>query len=223
MTAGKNPVSPVRLLVMEGDGIGPDITAATLLVLGAIARRFGLTFAFEHAAIGFAAFEARAARPFRMPPLRAARPADGVILGPVSHNEYPPRSEGGLNPSGELRKRLDLYRQYPPGALARRLPAALRLAGRSRDRPREHRRLLRRPLMFLGPGEFMPTPDLALVGPQGDARRLDAHRRGRLPPRAAAPPQGHRRSQGQRAARLRRPVPRMRARRSPARYPRCRL
>jgi len=32
----------------------------------------------------------------------------------VSHNEYPPVAEGGLNPSGELRKRLDLYANIRP-------------------------------------------------------------------------------------------------------------
>ena len=38
--------------------------------------------------------------------------------------------------------------------------------------------------MFLGPGEFMPTPDLALVGPQDHARRLapaSPRRRSRSP------------------------------------------
>ncbi|MGW0711634.1 hypothetical protein ACWD4G_37745, partial [Streptomyces sp. NPDC002643] len=29
--------------------------------------------------------------------------ADGVLLGPVSHYDYPPRAEGGINPSAELR------------------------------------------------------------------------------------------------------------------------
>jgi 3-isopropylmalate dehydrogenase len=43
-----------------------------------------------------------------------AKAADGVLLGPVSHNDYPPRSEGGLNPSGELRKRLDLFANIRP-------------------------------------------------------------------------------------------------------------
>ena len=33
---------------------------------------------------------------------------DGVILGPVSHNDYPPVAKGGLNPSGEMRKRLEV-------------------------------------------------------------------------------------------------------------------
>src|SRR5690242_13968865 len=40
--------------------------------------------------------------------------ADGVILGPVSHFDYPPTDKGGLNPSGQLRKRLDLYANIRP-------------------------------------------------------------------------------------------------------------
>ena len=40
--------------------------------------------------------------------------ADGIILGPVVHNEYPPVAEGGLNPSGELRKRLTLFANIRP-------------------------------------------------------------------------------------------------------------
>ena len=49
-----------------------------------------------------------------MAAFEAARAADGVILGPVSHNEYPPFDQGGLNPSGELRKRLDLFANIRP-------------------------------------------------------------------------------------------------------------
>ena len=46
---------------------------------------------------------------FPVSTIEAAQKADGIILGPVSHNDYPPVAQGGLNPSGELRKRLDLY------------------------------------------------------------------------------------------------------------------
>ena len=88
--------------------------------------------------------------------------ADGVILGPVSHNDYPPVAEGGLNPSGELRKRLDLFANIRPaltrGGFPPRCGAPVDLVivrenteGFYADRS-----------MFLGPGEFMPTPDLAL-------------------------------------------------------------
>ena len=37
-----------------------------------------------------------------------------MILGPVSHNVYPPTDQGGINPSGALRKRLELYANVRP-------------------------------------------------------------------------------------------------------------
>ncbi len=43
----------LRLLVLEGDGIGPEITAATLAVLRAADAKFGLRLAFEAAAVGW--------------------------------------------------------------------------------------------------------------------------------------------------------------------------
>ena len=39
--------APVRVVVMEGDGIGPEITAATLGVLRAAARAFALDLSFS--------------------------------------------------------------------------------------------------------------------------------------------------------------------------------
>jgi len=42
------------------------------------------------------------------------RGAEGFILGPVSHLDYPPRAQGGLNPSGDLRIALDLYAKPAP-------------------------------------------------------------------------------------------------------------
>ena len=75
-----------------------------------------------------------------------ARRPTASLLGPVSHNDYPPVAEGGLNPSGELRKRLDLYANIRPARSREGFPPRCGIAGRSRDRAREHRRLLRRPL-----------------------------------------------------------------------------
>jgi hypothetical protein len=49
------------------------------------------------------------------------RPSGRTELGPVSHNEYPPVAQGGLNPSEELRKRL--VREHQAGALASRIAA----------------------------------------------------------------------------------------------------
>ena len=44
----------------------------------------------------------------------AAKATDGVPLEPVSHNAYPPREDGGLNPSGVLRRALDLFANIRP-------------------------------------------------------------------------------------------------------------
>ena len=48
----------VRIVVMEGDGIGPEITAATLDVLRAAGHVFALDLSFTPVAVGFAALRA---------------------------------------------------------------------------------------------------------------------------------------------------------------------
>ena len=109
----RNESGELRLLAMAGDGIGPEIVPAALAVLEAARERFGLPVAVEEAEIGWAALE-RSGSTLPDAVVERARAADGVILGPVSHNDYPPAEAGGLNPSGELRKALDLYANLRP-------------------------------------------------------------------------------------------------------------
>jgi isocitrate/isopropylmalate dehydrogenase len=162
MPAPVNPSrEPLRLLVLEGDGIGPEITAATVAVLNAVGQSHDLRFEFETAVIGFAALPQHGTT-FPAATLDTARAADGVVLGPVSHNDYPPRAEGGLNPSGELRKHLDLYANIRP-ALSHAgfpprcgMPIDLVIVRENTEGFYSDRS------MFVGPGEMMPTPDLAL-------------------------------------------------------------
>ena len=103
----------MELLVLEGDGIGPEITAATVAVIEAAGQRYGLPLRLTHAEIGFAAL-ARQGSTIPADVIAAAKAAAGVILGPVSHNAYPPVAEGGLNPSGVLRRELELYANIRP-------------------------------------------------------------------------------------------------------------
>ena len=151
-----------NLVVMEGDGIGPEITAATLGVLRAADRAFGLGLRFTPVTIGKAALHAHGTT---LPDAayQAAREADGVVLGPVSHHEYPPVAEGGLNPSGELRKRLDLYANIRPARSRAGIapkcgnPVDLVIVRENTEGFYADRN------MFVGSGEFMPTPDVALA------------------------------------------------------------
>lgn len=151
----------LRLLVLEGDGIGPEITSAAVEILRVSDALWQLGLHFETAPIGFEALKS-AGTTFPARTLDLARASDGVILGPVSHNDYPPVSEGGLNPSGELRKHLDLYANIRPAYTRDAVPYPSRhpfdlvivrenTEGFYADRS-----------MFAGPGEYMPTPDLAL-------------------------------------------------------------
>jgi isocitrate/isopropylmalate dehydrogenase len=151
----------IRILVLEGDGIGPEISAATLTVLQAAARAFDLSLSFDAAAIGWAAHRAEGTT-LPAAVLNRAEEADGVLLGPVSHNEYPPPAEGGRNPSGELRKQLDLFANIRP---ARSRPGFPPRCGKPVDLVivRENTEgFYADRSMFAGTGEMMPTRDLAL-------------------------------------------------------------
>jgi hypothetical protein len=65
-------------------------------VLAEADGRFGLSLNFETKEIGFAVYE-RCGTTLPDDVLARAREVDGVILGPVSHLDYPPRDQGGVN------------------------------------------------------------------------------------------------------------------------------
>jgi isocitrate/isopropylmalate dehydrogenase len=150
-----------HLVVMPGDGIGPEITVATIHVLNAVDRLLSLGLGFEEVPIGVAALQ-RHGSTLPDSSFEAAKRADGLILGPVSHNEYPAVEKGGLNPSGVLRKRLDLYANIRP---AKSRPSLPPLCGKPVDLVvvRENTEgFYADRNMYLGSADIMPTPDLAI-------------------------------------------------------------
>jgi 3-isopropylmalate dehydrogenase len=152
----------MEILVLEGDGIGPEICRATVRTLEQASRRFDLGLTFKTLTIGLDALKAQGTT---FPPgvLEAAQAAAGTVLGPVSHNVYPDPEKGGRNPSGALRKELDLYANIRP---ARTRPGFAPPCGKNVDLivVRENTEgFYADRNMFLGGGEFMPTPDLALA------------------------------------------------------------
>lgn len=150
----------MKLLVLPGDGIGPEITEATVAVLTALDRRFGLGFSFKTMEIGWDAYH-RTGTTLPDAVVEAVRGADGTILGPISHLDYPARDQGGVNISAALRVRLDLYANVRPARTRPGVPhrgTAMDLVimrecteGMYPDRN-----------MVRGSGEFMPTEDIAL-------------------------------------------------------------
>jgi isocitrate/isopropylmalate dehydrogenase len=152
----------MHILVLAGDGIGSEISTATVDVVTAVAAIAGFKPEFSYADIGFASLKLHGTT-FTDDVFAAARDADGVILGPVSHNDYPPSDKGGLNPSGQLRRRLDLYANIRP---ARIRPGFTPRCGIAFDLVvvRENTEgFYADRTMFVGTGEVMPTPDLAMA------------------------------------------------------------
>jgi 3-isopropylmalate dehydrogenase len=151
----------MKLLVLAGDGIGPEITDATLALLRAADRRFRLGLTFEAMEIGWAAHRSTGST-LPTAVLDAARGADGTILGPISHLDYPPAERGGINVSAALRKGLDLYANIRP---ARSRPGVPHIGG-DMDLVivRENTEgFYADRNMAAGSGEFMPEPDMALA------------------------------------------------------------
>ena len=151
----------LEILVLPGDGIGPEITAATVRVIEALDRSMGLALDLREEAIGLASLK-RHGTTLRSDTLEAARAAAGVILAPVSTYEYPPPERGGVNPSAAIRVGLDLYANIRPARTFEGVPAP----GREMDLVvvRENTEgFYADRSMYQGIGEFMPTPDMALA------------------------------------------------------------
>ena len=103
----------MRVLVLAGDGIGPEITAATLRVLRAAAARFALTLEFIEDVAGHDSLT-RYGTTVRPDLIDKARAADGLILGPTATFDFRDPEKGEINPSAHFRKGLDLYANIRP-------------------------------------------------------------------------------------------------------------
>jgi 3-isopropylmalate dehydrogenase len=151
----------MKILVLPGDGIGAEITQSTLAVLDRANAKFKLGLEWVHDEMGEATLKKEGTTlPARI--LETAQKCAGVILGPVSHLHYPPREQGGINPSGEFRVKLDLYANVRPA----KSRMGMGLTGKPVDLVifRECTEgFYADRNMFMGIGEFMPTEDMAMA------------------------------------------------------------
>jgi 3-isopropylmalate dehydrogenase len=149
------------LLILPGDGIGPEIVSVAVAALESLDRthQLGLTLLHRDAGLTTLASEG-STLPDEV--ARLAKTVDGVLLGPVSTEHYPPADEGGINLSAWFRKTLDLYANIRPSMVRPGVPAHVpemdlvivreNTEGFYADRN-----------MAVGSGEFMPSHDMALA------------------------------------------------------------
>lgn len=153
----------MRLIVLPGDGIGPEIVTASVAVLQAAAKRYGVPLELDFESVGFDSLE-KFGTTLRQEILDRAKTYDGIILGTQSHADYPAPEKGGRNVSAGFRVGLDLYANVRPARTRPYLPSNLR-EGKAMDLV-----IMREATegfypdrnMARGWGEVMPDPDMAL-------------------------------------------------------------
>ena len=103
------------ILLLPGDGIGPEVVGAAREVVGAAAGHFGIEMRYEERRIGGTAIREEG-EPVSAETLEAARASDSVLLGAVGHPDFddaPVRPEAGLL---KLRKSLGAFANLRPVA-----------------------------------------------------------------------------------------------------------
>ena len=114
-----------KILVLPGDGIGPEIIAEAVKVLETAAEKFGIALVLEQDDLGGAAYE-RYGTPLADETLARARAADAVLLGAVGGPQWDTidpalRPERGLL---KIRSQLGLFANLRPALLYPQLASA---------------------------------------------------------------------------------------------------
>ena len=151
-----------RIGLLYGDGIGPEITKATVEVLKAIVQPYTeLSVEWVDVPMGWEAIRLHH-HPMPSETIQALSTCHGWIMGPHDSASYPAEMKVKLNPSGTLRKHFDLYANIRP---ARNYPSVRSLkSGVDLVVVRENTEgFYADRNMYHGIGEFMPTPDMALA------------------------------------------------------------
>lgn len=107
-----------QLVVLPGDGIGPEIIAQTLRVVDALRERHGLQLTTAEHAFGGAGYDA-AGKPLPDDTLAACKNADAVLMGAVGGPQYD-GLERALRPERGLlglRAALDMFSNLRPAIL----------------------------------------------------------------------------------------------------------
>ena len=114
-----------RIVLVPGDGIGPEIVEGAVAVLHAIGHKFGHTFAFETVLAGGCAID-RYGVPLPDETLQKCLQSDSVLLGAVGGPKWD-TLPGNLRPERALlgiRKELGLFANLRPAKLQPELAAA---------------------------------------------------------------------------------------------------
>jgi 3-isopropylmalate dehydrogenase len=111
----------MHILILPGDGIGPEITAATVKILNAASHRFNLGLVLVEDVVGHESLR-RSGTTVRPDLLEQAKAVQGIVLGPTATYDFKDEAKGEINPSKFFRKSFDLFANIRPAKTYPGLP-----------------------------------------------------------------------------------------------------
>jgi 3-isopropylmalate dehydrogenase len=105
-----------KIAILEGDGIGPEVTAESVKVLKAIEKRYGHSFDLEYGDVGAYAID-KQGHPFPQDTLSLCLSSDAILFGTIGDPKYDNNPNAKMRPEQGLlamRKALGLYANVRP-------------------------------------------------------------------------------------------------------------
>ena len=105
-----------QIAVIEGDGIGPEVTRQSVKVLNAIAERFDHQFNYKYCLMGAVAID-RTGNPLPDVTIETCLSSDAILFGAIGHPKYDNDPDAKVRPEQgllKLRKSLQLFANIRP-------------------------------------------------------------------------------------------------------------
>src|SRR5437867_934349 len=105
-----------RIAVINGDGIGPEVTSQAIKVLSAVAERFGHKFYFKYGLMGADAID-KTGTPLPDETLELCHKSDAILYGAIGHPKYDKDTTAKVRPEQglmKLRQSLQLFANIRP-------------------------------------------------------------------------------------------------------------
>src|ERR1700709_1757761 len=105
-----------NIVVIEGDGIGPEVTRQSLKILNALAEKFNHEFEYQYCLMGADAIE-KPGNPLPDETIEACLERDAILFGAIGHPKYDNDPTAKVRPEQgllKLRKSLQLFANIRP-------------------------------------------------------------------------------------------------------------
>lgn len=105
-----------NIAIIEGDGIGPEVTRQSVKVLDAIADQFGHEFSYTHCLLGADAID-KTGTPLPQETIDVCLDSDAILFGAIGHPKYDNDPSAKVRPEQGLlglRKALQLFANIRP-------------------------------------------------------------------------------------------------------------